>query len=763
MRRFIWLIGENVGETSNNNSYYFWRRVVEQHDDIDKYFVMEKNKTNRARYKSLPSDVQKFVVWRNTVKHLKLFVNADMFFVTLSYRDIRPELVLGKELDLSVEKPVIYLQHGTLAMKALGYKGYTYNNNFFRFVYYNKDIAPIFSEQNDFRPYQLFYGEYHPRYIELVRRFKEYKPENKRILWFMTWREYFGDNLATKIMIRKLGSVISNKELIDYLNKTNTDLVFCCHKFFDEEKISEIKGDIDCDHIIFEHASDVDVMDELVQCDVLITDYSSVAFDVTLLNKPVILFQPDLEDYLSKRSLYCEIDELRQHNITKSKELVRAITGEKYGINEFFRSRMPKKIDLDYVAKGGHIDRMYDYFATIQRHKITFIGYNFYGIGGTVFATRSLAEAFEEKGYLVQLLSLKKTNKPRNMPYALNLFALYDANRMSPVNLFKRHFYRGKKLYSHLVHDKDMKNLKPYAGYRLTKWLRETNSETVISTRESLHLFLNEAASESIKNKLYFFHCTAEVVEDIFPDIVEQMNKCDIGKAVFVTESNKQKYIEKFNFTNYKEDIVVGNCLESSRSVRRDEIEAIEEKEEYRGVYLLRISKEREDDLNNLIGYGKYLRDNDIENIKIDVYGTGDYEDEFIDILIDEEITDYICFKGSTPDGPAVIRGHDAVVDFSYKHSFGMPYIEGVMNGKPVFCMENVGSKEVMADIPNAYIRSYEDLTNKILSLPTITAERLQENYDIISKIYSRPVLADKMLKFMNAEPLTEDKWSPNE
>ena len=59
--------------------------------------------------------------------------------------------------------------------------------------------------------------------------------------------------------------------------------------------------------------------------------------------------------------------------------------------------------------------------------------------------------------------------------------------------------------------------------------------------------------------------------------------------------------------------------------------------------------------------------------------------------------------------------------------------------------------------------RSYEDLTNKILSLPTITAERLQENYDIISKIYSRPVLADKMLKFMNAEPLTEDKWSPNE
>ena len=151
------------------------------------------------------------------------------------------------------------------------------------------------------------------------------------------------------------------------------------------------------------------------------------------------------------------------------------------------------------------------------------------------------------------------------MPYALNLAYLYDANRMSMLNLFKRHFYHRKKLFSHLVHDKDIVNLKPYAGYALTKWMQTTNSETVISTRESLHLFLNEASSDSIKNKIYFFHCTAEVVEDIFPDIINQLNKCDIGKAVFVTEANKQKYLEKFGFDNYKESLVIGNCLESSR------------------------------------------------------------------------------------------------------------------------------------------------------------------------------------------------------
>ena len=743
MGKFIWLIGENLSKTADNNGYYFWRGAVKKKDDIDKYLVLEKNPDNVALYKGLPEYCKKFVVWRDTPEHLKLYVEADMFLVAQSYRDVRPENVLGKKLDLSTEKPVIYLQHGTLGMKVLDYKGKSYNNNFFRFVYYNKLVKESFEEMNDFKPYQMYYGEYQPRYVELVRRFKEYKPENKRILWFLTWREYLGNNLSTKILMKKLKGVTTSPELLEYLDRTNTDLVLCVHKFFNEEKIQMLKGEIDNPHIIFEHASEVDVMDELVKCDVLITDYSSVGFDVTILGKPVILFQPDMEDYLKKRKLYCTTEEL-------SKDLIKALVNEEYGINPFFRSRLPENIDFDYILAGKHITKMYKDFAKIQHHKITFIGYNFYGIGGTVFATRALAEAFLEKGYLVQLLSLKKNQKPKQMPYALNLKPLYDANRKSPLNLYKRHFYRNKKLFSYLVYDKDIVNLKPYAGYSLTKWLDETNSETVISTRESLHLFLNDGKSEMIKNKIYFFHCPVEIFNEVFPNILPELNKCDIDKAVFVTETNRQKYIEEFGFTNYKQHIVLGNCLESSRSVAREEIMPVEEKDVYRGIYLLRVSEDRETDIDNLIGYGCYLRDNDIRNVVIDVYGTGNYVETFLDRLIEEDLTDYIKYKGSTSNGPGEIRKHDAVVDFSLNHSFGMPYIEGIMNGKMVYCMENQGSKEVMAKIPEAYIQSYEDLTKKIQSLPEMPVEKLQEYYDIIGEKYSREALANMMIDYMN-------------
>ena len=83
MNRYIWLIGENLGNTANNNSYYFWLSSMENDDDIDKYYVFCDNRKNRKIYKSLPAKYKKNIVWRNTVRHLKLYVNADMFFVTL--------------------------------------------------------------------------------------------------------------------------------------------------------------------------------------------------------------------------------------------------------------------------------------------------------------------------------------------------------------------------------------------------------------------------------------------------------------------------------------------------------------------------------------------------------------------------------------------------------------------------------------------------------------------------------------------------------
>ena len=750
--KFIWLIGENEGRTHNNNSYYYWKHIVEKDDNVEKYFVMEKNKNNKEFYKSLPNNLKKLILWRNSLKHYKMYFSSDMFFVTLSYLDVVPNKFLGKKIILKVKKTTIYLQHGITAIKQLGYTGQSYNNNMFRFCYYNPLIKNDLIKCNKFKDYQLFYAEYFPRYIELLKKEEKYNDKNQ-ILWFMTWREYFGDNIDTKIFIKKIKQVVFSKELLKYLTEKNIVLKICVHSFFKDKFLNEVIDEINhlnSNFIKFVSQNEVDVMDELASSKLLITDYSSVGFDFAFLNKPVILFQPDLDSYLKKRKTYCSIDELNEFNITDSKDLINSILSEDYAVNDFFKKRLPKKINYNYIKQGKHIDRIYDYFYNIQNNKITFIGYNFYGVGGTVNATRALAEGLLEKGYLVELLSLKRAEKSQNMPCALNLNYLFFKKTKSLKEKLLRNIHNFKRNFSYLKYDYNMNLLHPYCGYQLTKLMKNIKTKTLISTRESLHLFLNDCTSPFVKNKIYFFHCLADVMDSVFPGAMEQIKKTRIPKAVFVTEQNRIAIEKKYNYNNYEKFLISGNTLESYKIIDKSQIRKIKKKKVYLGIYLVRVNRDRIDDLQNLINYGKYLKENNINNLVIDVFGGGDYVDEFLNELVDNDLYDIIRYKGVTQNVRGELNKHDVMIDFSINHSFGMTYIEAILNGKKVFCMKNPGSLEVMNNIPNSYIESYEDLTENINKLYKTTKKELVNNYEEIEKKYSRKVVTEKFIEFIN-------------
>jgi hypothetical protein len=757
-KRFIWIFGENLGETADNNSFYFWKQVALKDDGIDKYFVMDKNSATKAVYQKLEHRFKKFIIWKNSIQHFRLYFAADMFFVSLSYRDVRPEHYLWRDFNFVNETPIIYLQHGTIAMKRLGYEGNSYNNNLFRFIYYNPRIGQALKEVNGLKEYQLYYGKHLPRDMELIRKNDIWQKEKtsqtkKTILWFLTWREYQNDEDAFLKLFLTVKYVISNPKLLQYLEKNHYEIEVCFHRNFNVKWIDKIFYGISAQSIRWTFADSIDVMDELVKSEVLITDYSSVGFDFTLLNKPVILFMPDLDEYSMHREFYCEIEELKQDAVLSPDELICRIVEKNYGIHPFFRKRMPEVIDYDSIRQGKHIEKMYRDFADIQHHKVTFIGYNFYGVGGTVLATRALAEALLEKGYLVQLLSLVQRSKAADVPCALNMKALYSTNRNTIRNLLKRGLFRGKKhFYYYLKYDKDWTVLSPYAGYGMKQLMKRIKSETVISTRESLHLFLYDATSPYIKNKIYFYHCAASVFEEVFPNAIERLKEIQVEKAVFVSDNNRIDMRETYQYEGYDEYMVLGNALDSSRMIERSEICPVQEKAVYSGIYLLRISRERKDDIENLLAYGRYLKQKKCSEVVIDVYGKGNMLEEFYAAILSEGLSEYIRYCGFVSNPKEVLEEHDAVVDFSLHNSFGMPYIEGVLNGKMVFCMKNTGSLEVLADIPDAFIESFDDLTDKMRKLPLRTKEELTKNYDKIYEKYSRNVVGTKLLAYINKE-----------
>lgn len=769
--KYIWIFGENLSNTHNNNSFYFWKEIVNNNDDIDKYFILTKTKENIKFIKILSKYERKYIIWRNSIKHFMTYFAADMYFVTLSYRDIQPEEYKGRKFKFKIKKPVIYLQHGTLAMKKIDYTYNSYNNNMFRFLYYNKNIKEDLIEKNKFKEYQLYYGEYQPRYKELLLKsdkYIHYKDKQKEFLWFLTWREYFGENIPTKVFLRKVKNIVKNEDLTRYLEKNKIKLNIVLHTFFKMEEINQlIEETKENENIIFSYQSDIDVMEKIASSDLLITDYSSVGFDFSFLKKPVVLFQPDLNIYLNKRKMYCTKEEIEKNSIKEENELIDTIINEKYKTNKFFMSRLPDNIDYDYIRNGKHIQKMYSYFYKLQKNKITFLGYNFFGIGGTVTATMALAESLLEKGYLVELISLKKIKRLSMFPAALTVNGLYSKNSRKDKLLMR--FMKNKKKFGYLRYDPNVELLKPIVGYRLNNLMKNIKSKTVISTRESMHLILKNATSSHIKEKIYFYHCDAEAIENNFPKLMDEIRKEKLEKVVFVTEKNKSKYKKIFKYENYCKDLVLGNTIQSCKMINREEIEVMKpifveelnrecvtdesklrvQNKKYKGAYLLRINSDRKGDVDNLIEFGKYLRDNNIKNIVVNVYGKGNYVKEFIDIIVNERLEEIICYRGYTNNIKNTLKVNDCLLDFSLINSFGMTYVEAILNGKPVFCMKNTGSLEVLKELPEVYIESFEDLVKKVYNIPNITIEKLKENYNKIYQKYSRDTVSKKFIKFM--------------
>ena len=183
--------------------------------------------------------------------------------------------------------------------------------------------------------------------------------------------------------------------------------------------------------------------------------------------------------------------------------------------------------------------------------------------------------------------------------------------------------------------------------------------------------------------------------------------------------------------------------------IDKDEIIPIEKKDIYNAIYLVRITEDRKDDLDNLINFGKYIKENNFNTLIINVYGGGNYVPIFIDLLNKYGLLDIIQYKGETNKATEKIIENDFMIDFSLNHSFGMTYIEGILNGKKVFCMKNPGSLEVMENIPNSYIESYEWLCSQIKDIDKLSLDELIENYNKIQKKFSRDTVSEKFLRLL--------------
>lgn len=97
-----------------------------------------------------------------------------------------------------------------------------------------------------------------------------------------------------------------------------------------------------------------DMQELICITDLLVTDYSGCCFDMMIANKPCILFQKDLQDYLSKdRGLYFNLKDLPFQSVNNEKDLIKIIKDNKIYDNEYKIQKFKDKIGLFEDGKAS--------------------------------------------------------------------------------------------------------------------------------------------------------------------------------------------------------------------------------------------------------------------------------------------------------------------------------------------------------------------------------------------------------------------------
>lgn len=149
--------------------------------------------------------------------------------------------------------------------------------------------------------------------------YKHNTTQGKNIMYAPTWREKgWSIRQTLKEPIK----------LINYLEKENSYLFIKRHPLTTKKEI-ENWGIKESKRVKF--INDFDINEAYQFIDILITDFSSLIFDFGILNKPILYFITDLEEYKGNRGFYDNIAEISNNRINENwKQLIDTLEkGEK--------------------------------------------------------------------------------------------------------------------------------------------------------------------------------------------------------------------------------------------------------------------------------------------------------------------------------------------------------------------------------------------------------------------------------------------------
>ncbi|MFD5601034.1 CDP-glycerol glycerophosphotransferase family protein [Leucobacter sp. NPDC058333] len=290
-KRRIWMYADRIVNGGDNGEYAYMY-AADQHDEFEKYYVLQPGTALESRFASHGTPYLEF----GTDEQRLHFLNASIVFATR----LMPSNTFGFQYmqkhfrDLFSARE-IYINHGLVVDQL----DYVLNTGFTGF-----DRVCVVSETERHNLLQPNYG-YRPEQVE-VTGFARYdglrSATTRTLLLAPTWRTYLhtpqqGDTRAERHRdftrtpyYRVFDSLINSPRLHDALARYNYRLSFLLHPNV-AAQVADFKSSSDRVSVI-SGTEDVTYEQLLTTSDLMITDYSGVQFDFAFMRKPVVYYQP---------------------------------------------------------------------------------------------------------------------------------------------------------------------------------------------------------------------------------------------------------------------------------------------------------------------------------------------------------------------------------------------------------------------------------------------------------------------------------------
>ncbi|PPA04809.1 hypothetical protein C4E44_07095 [Pseudomonas sp. MWU12-2312b] len=355
----VWLLYEFEASAAQDNALALFEDLRNSRKDLNVKFIIDRRSPDAAKLKKYGRNV----IDKYSLRHYWALLTARILVSSQSryhgYRLAPPKSDrIGGEM---AKKPFVFLQHGVIALKKISFHRSNPRVACDLFFSSTKLEQGIICREYGYEPHEVPVVGL-PRFDRLIDK----SDTAREILIMPTWRKWLqranSHSFQASDFFRNYISFLKNTELSGICKMHGIKLKFYLHPMI-AKHIHCFKG-LPA-HIEIVSNGQEPINELMMKASMLVTDYSSVAWDFMYMKKPVAFFHFDLPIYEKVHGAYFDLKkDLGRSSAKSPHELIALMrgwaNGEKWPvptINEFLhvdRNNCSRAIEVieELLAKG---------------------------------------------------------------------------------------------------------------------------------------------------------------------------------------------------------------------------------------------------------------------------------------------------------------------------------------------------------------------------------------------------------------------------